>query len=172
MTALVRPDVVLARSWIATVEDFGDWFAMHGSGQWLFDEPLPATVEGCATLVARVLAAEPADRHGTRVASTFYWITDDAGDVIGFLHLRHTLNDWLLEEGGHIGYSVRPSSRRQGHATRALALAVRHAAELGIDRALVTCDDDNAASAGTIERCGGVLEDVRHGKRRYWIRTS
>ena len=64
--------------------------------------------------------------------------------MVGFLALRHELNAWLLEEGGHIGYSVRPSRRREGHATRALALAVRRAAELGIDRALVTCDDDNA----------------------------
>ena len=38
---------------------------------------------------------------------------------------------------------------------------------------LVTCDDGNLASARTIERNGGVLEDVRTAgtstKRRYWI---
>ena len=42
--------------------------------------------------------------------------------MIGFLAIRHTLNDFLLELGGHIGYSVRPARRGQGHATRALAL--------------------------------------------------
>jgi predicted acetyltransferase len=67
---------------------------------------------------------------------------------------------------------VRPSRRRQGHARRALALGVRRAGELGIERVLVTCDDDNAGSRRTIERCGGVLEDVRGDKRRYWITTS
>jgi predicted acetyltransferase len=39
---------------------------------------------------------------------------------------------------------------------------------------LVTCDEDNLASIAVIERCGGVLEDVRPDpdgapKRRYWI---
>ena len=107
--------------------------------------------------------------------SDYYWITDDMGgneEVVGFLGLRHELNAWLLEEGGHIGYSVRPSRRREGHASRALTLAVRRAAALGIEQALVTCDEDNEASARTIERNGGVYEDTRQGKRRYWITTS
>ena len=92
--------------------------------------------------------------------------------MVGFLALRHALTAWLLEEGGHIGYSVRPSRRGQGHATRALGLAVRRSAELGLDRVLLTCDEDNVASARTIERNGGVYEDTRNGKRRYWIATE
>ena len=100
----------------------------------------------------------------------YLWITDgDPEEVIGFLAIRHRLNDFLLEEGGHIGYSVRPARRGEGHATRALALALDRAAELGIDRVLVTCDEDNEPSRRTIEGNGGVLEDVRKGKRRYWI---
>ena len=95
-----------------------------------------------------------------------------AEEIVGFLALRTRLNDWLLNEGGHMGYSVRPSRRQEGHATRALGLAVRRAAELGIERALVTCDDDNAPSARTIERNGGVYEDTRNGKRRFWIETG
>ena len=67
---------------------------------------------------------------------------------------------------------MRPSRRREGQATRALALAVLRAAELGIERLLVTCDVDNRASAATIEANGGVLEDVRNRKRRYWIDTG
>jgi predicted acetyltransferase len=52
------------------------------------------------------------------------------------------------------------------------ALVVARAA--GVEDVLVTCDDDNAASAAIIERAGGVLEDVRArpdgiGMRRYWI---
>ncbi len=39
----------------------------------------------------------------------------------------------------------------------------------GIERALVTCDDDNVASVRTIEGNGEVLEDVRDRRRRYWI---
>lgn len=169
MTSLLRPDLRYVDSWIATVADFGGVERMHGSGHWNLETVRP-TREGCAAFVAAVLASEPADPRGTRVASTYYWIADgESGPVIGFLNLRHDLNDFLLEEGGHIGYSVRPARRREGHAGRALALGVRRAADLGLGRVLVTCDEDNDASRRTIERNGGVLEDVRGIKRRYWI---
>ena len=46
------------------------------------------------------------------------------------------------------------------------------ARELGIDRALVTCDHDNVASRKVIEACGGQLEDQREKKLRFWISTS
>jgi predicted acetyltransferase len=71
--------------------------------------------------------------------------------------------------GGHIGYSVRPGARRRGVATAALAQGLEIAAALGIDPVLVTCDTDNTASRRTIEGAGGSLEDIRDGKRRYWI---
>jgi hypothetical protein len=35
---------------------------------------------------------------------------------------------------------------------------------------LAVCAVDNAASVGTIERCGGIFEGVRDGLRRYWNR--
>ena len=44
--------------------------------------------------------------------------------------------------------------------------------DLGIDPALVTCDTDNLASRRVIERCGGVLEDERQGKLRFWVPTG
>ncbi|MFD9133151.1 GNAT family N-acetyltransferase [Streptomyces bottropensis] len=80
---------------------------------------------------------------------------------------------FLLHRGGHIGYSIRPSARRRGLATWALGAVLPEACAPGLGRVLITCDDDNAASARTIERNGGVLEDVRTTdegiKRRYWI---
>ncbi|MFE3317521.1 GNAT family N-acetyltransferase [Nocardia sp. NPDC059195] len=177
MTSLVRPAMIWAASWTDTVRDFGALEAMNGSGHW-HAEQVEATAEGCARFIATVLASESADPAGTRVASTYYWIADCGpqasvdGEIVGFLSLRHELNEFLRAEGGHIGYSIRPARRRQGHATRALALALARAAELGIDDALVTCDDNNVASARAIERCGGTLDDVHNGKRRYWIRTT
>ena len=175
MTALTRPDVALHSTWADAMREFGDE-TVHGSGLWHLPEAERAdlTEAGCRALVDALLAyADPEQPLlPDRVHCDYYWITDEPGVVVGFLALRHELNAWLLEEGGHIGYSVRPSRRREGHATRALALAVRRAAELGIERALVTCDEDNAASARTIERNGGAYEDTRNGKRRYWIATS
>jgi len=96
--------------------------------------------------------------------------------IVGRVSIRHELNDFLLRAGGHIGYVVVPEFRRQGYATAMLARSVEIARrDLGIDRVLLTCDDDNVASIRTIEKNGGVLEDVVTGpdlpkaRRRYWI---
>jgi predicted acetyltransferase len=176
MTALAPPDVRLHASWAEAVTEFGD-SVVHGSGVWRLPQQRfsDLTREGCARFVALLL--EESDPQvplpDDRVPCTYFWITDGSPDeVVGFLALRHRLNEWLFNEGGHIGYSVRPSRRGEGHATRALTLAVHRAADLGIERALVTCDDDNVPSARTIERAGGTFEDTRNGKRRYWIETT
>src|SRR5699024_3362662 len=93
----------------------------------------------------------------------------EGDQILGFLAIRHRLNRYLLELGGHIGYSVRPSARGRGIATAALEQALVEARELGIERVLVTCDEDNAASRRVIEKAGGHVEDVRENRRRYWF---
>jgi predicted acetyltransferase len=109
-----------------------------------------------------------------RVPATFLGAEVD-GRLVGRVSIRHELTSGLLEYGGHIGYGVRPAFRRRGYATEILRQSLKRAADLGVDRALLTCDDDNIASAAVIERCGGVLENVTragpHGSlaRRYWI---
>jgi predicted acetyltransferase len=83
------------------------------------------------------------------------------------------LNDHLLQIGGHIGDMVRPSERRKGYGTEQIRLALEKCRELGIPWVLVTCDKDNIASARTIQKNGGVLEnevmDADVVKQRYWI---
>ncbi len=78
----------------------------------------------------------------------------------------------MREIGGHIGHDIRPSARRRGHATAMLAAALPVARSLGINPALLTCDENNIASRRVIEANGGVLEDVRGGQLRYWAPTS
>ncbi len=102
------------------------------------------------------------------VAATELWMVAD-GEYVGRISVRHELTELLLTWGGHVGYSVRPSARRRGYATRALALMLPVAADLGIDPVLVTCDPDNDGSRRTIEKNGGVYEDTREGKLRYWV---
>ena len=168
MTRLARPDVRFRETWAEAVAEFGGE-VMHGSGLWDFD-PLDVSEAGCAEVVAHLLSrGDPSvPMPDGFVHSDYFWIADDS-EFVGYLALRHALTPSLLEEGGHIGFSVRPSRRGLGHATRALALALPRAAELGLERVLLTCDEDNEPSRRTIERNGGVYEDSRKGKRRYWI---
>ncbi len=97
------------------------------------------------------------------------------GVIVGRLAIRHSLNDFILSVGGHIGYGVVPPYRRLGYAKKMLELALPIAKALGISRLLVTCDDDNLGSIKTIESNGGVLENTinvapdKPRKRRYWI---
>jgi predicted acetyltransferase len=130
----------------------------------------PATFEEfCAYTSALAQAGTP--RPAGWVTGTYLWMIDD-DTVVGRISLRHALTPWLLEVGGHIGYAVRPSARRRGHATAALALMLDVAAARGIDPVLVTCDDDNIASRKVIEANGGVLEDNRNHKLRFWVSTK
>ena len=100
------------------------------------------------------------------------------GEYVGSLAIRHDLNDFLAAEGGHIGYSVRPSARRRGHATDALRQALPVCRDLGLNRVVLTCDDDNLGSATVIEANGGVLTKTipapSNGQlvRHYWIDLS
>jgi predicted acetyltransferase len=169
VTTLSRPDPTRYDDWAATIAEFGDQ-TVHGSGMADL-VPAPYDRAAFAELLARAerMADISIPAPEGKVHDDLLWIGDDAGLLVGFLSLRHRLNDFLLERGGHIGYSVRPSRRREGHAHRALGLALERAHRLGIDRVLVTCDDDNVGSARTIESQGGVMEDIRDGRRRYWI---
>lgn len=107
------------------------------------------------------------------VPATLYFLIDENRKIYGALQIRHELNDFLLDHGGHIGYGIRPSERRKGLATKMLALSLEKARALGIGRVLITCDKNNLASAKTIMNNGGILEnEVVHQDRttqRYWI---
>lgn len=108
------------------------------------------------------------------VPATLFFLVDDAETkILGGIDIRHRLNDYLMEFGGHIGYGIVPDERGKGYAKAQLRLALPAAKSLGVSRALITCDDGNTASARTIEALGGVLEDKRAENgaliRRYWV---
>jgi len=107
-----------------------------------------------------------------RVPATFL-IAENEGSLVGRASIRHELNDYLLNVGGHIGYGVRPNFRRQGFATEILRQSLLYVYDLGVTEVLVTCDDGNLGSIRVIESQGGILENsvTFEGilKRRYWI---
>ena len=109
-------------------------------------------------------------------ASTF-WLVDDSDQIVAVSHLRHELNDFLLTFGGHIGFGVRPSSRRKGYATKILGQTLLEAKKLAIRKVLVTCDKANTGSVKAITKNGGVLDAEEYMEehacvvQRYWIRN-
>jgi predicted acetyltransferase len=112
-----------------------------------------------------------------RVAESTFWMIE-AETFIGRISIRHHLNESLMQFGGHIGYEIRPTKRRQGYGKAMLGLGLEKARAVNITRALVTCDDTNIASAKIIEANGGVLENIillagyPVPVRRYWIEIT
>ncbi|WP_432361264.1 GNAT family N-acetyltransferase [Sporosarcina sp. UB5] len=112
---------------------------------------------------------------GNRMLSTNYFLVDNDERIVGMVNIRHGLNDYLRQVGGHIGYGIRPSERRKGYATYLLSEALHITDELGIRSVLVTCNEDNIGSAAVIVNNGGVEDESftePHGNvvRRFWIK--
>ena len=129
--------------------------------------------EGFAEYVATVRAdgAETTPRRiGIVPHTTWWWV--DGEDYLGRISVRHRLTDFLRDVGGHVGYYVRPSRRRRGHATAMLRAVLPYAADLGLEQVLVTCDDSNEGSRRAIEAAGGIFENQRGAKLRYWLTTG
>lgn len=92
------------------------------------------------------------------VPNSSFWLVRDDSEIVGVSNLRHELTPALRVEGGHIGYSVRPSLRGKGFGSEILRLTLSRAKSLGLARVLLTCGKGNVASAKVILANGGVLE--------------
>jgi predicted acetyltransferase len=109
-----------------------------------------------------------------QVEHSTYWLVNGNDRVLGAVNIRHRLNESLLKTGGNIGYGVRPGDRRKGYASKMLALALDITREMGLSKALVTCDEDNIGSERTIINNGGIfdsseIEGESNIVKRYWI---
>lgn len=179
MPELIMPHARVHRSFLAAMAEF------HGEGRGGPDDD---SNTGQAIRVYASRWADPAEfarylqelqdearedppQPGGHVPQTTLWWVSGS-EYLGRISIRHRLTARLTEVGGHIGYDIRPSARQLGHATAMLAAALPVARALGIDPALLTCGEDNVASRKVIEANGGVVEDKRGGKLRYWIPTS
>lgn len=99
----------------------------------------------------------------------------DHEKLVGSFVLRHTLKGTLINHGGNIGYLVRPSERKRGYGKILLRLALEKARDIGLEKVLITCRNDNIGSAKVIESNGGKYENAYYDEnlkktyRRYWI---
>lgn len=162
---LIRPAAVHEAAYLDFARDWAE------TGEEITPYSARLLGDSYTTWLSKTYAIETAAPEGFVTAHTFFLM--DEGAILGAINIRHALNDYLLNFGGHIGYGIRPGARRRGLAKAQLALALPIVKSLGIDRALITCDKDNIGSALTIEANGGVLENEvpEDGKitKRYWI---
>lgn len=174
----MAPDASLRQSFAAAMAEFlaegrGSPDDHSAIGRYLREHALALEDDddfGRFVDAVRAERLEETPRPDGYVPDTELWWVD-GDEFLGRIGIRHRLTPMLLEMGGHIGYDVRPTARRRGHATEMLRQALTVAHELGIDPALITCDLDNVGSRAVIERNGGVLEDERNGKLRFWAPT-
>lgn len=168
--SLVRPTTAVHASYVAAMEEFraegrgargeisaiGNALREYG-GRWR--DP--------AVFAEHVASVRGPTRDPVDLCVTYWYVDGDA--FLGRLSVRPQLTPPWGELLGHVGYDVRPSARRRGHATAMLRAALPLARQLGLDPALVTCDAGNVASRKVIEANGGVLEGATGGKMRYRV---
>ena len=83
-----------------------------------------------------------------------------------------------MSEIGSIGYAVRVSEQGKGYGKAILRLGLELAKQHGMEKVLLTINDENKASIRVCEELGGIWEDTieacndtegQHLLRRYWI---
>ena len=126
------------------------------------------------------------DLPSNYVPHTTFWLLEQkntVNTVVGRVNIRHLLNEFLLNFGGHIGYVIHPDYRARGFGTLILSLALEKVPSLVEDsveyanQVLVTCNVNNVGSQKVIEKNGGILEkvmDQNHFKPDqmfYWIKV-
>jgi predicted acetyltransferase len=170
---LHRPSIAFEQTYLAGLDELdsdGDrsaWIYLGGAAAAV----IPRT--DFPSYVRRLLAREQSPAKGF-VPDTVYWAIRGT-EMVGRISLRHELNELLLRDGGHIGYIVRPSARRQGVATEMLRQILLTDRARAIGRLLLTCDEDNLASERSIRKNGGILENVidlgagEQRQKRFWI---
>lgn len=168
---LVKPCIAYKDSYIAVVEEF------RAAGEalipWVMDLPYQD--------FQQLLQLLEENERGVNLKAGFaphtcYWLLDAKRQkVVGVSNLRHRLTPYLEKRGGHIGYGVAPSERQKGYATAILAKTLEQAVDLGLKKALITCNKQNEASRKTIIKNGGVffneefLETENAVIQRFWI---
>lgn len=177
MPRLVRPSLAYAPSFI---EALGEGYS-RDTLRAETPESIAAVAADPAGLIASLvdipdMIMQPDGSMKPAVPGTNLWYVEGEA-FIGSFHIRHELNEFLEKVGGHVGYTVRPSARGQGHASAMLAQGLNHIrANLPLERVLLTVNASNPASIRVIEKNGGVHTDTiahiwRPGETalHYWI---
>jgi predicted acetyltransferase len=157
MPQLVSPTPSVRESYLAGEREMAG--EEGASAEWLDDAERDFEAFVARRRVVRVTWGVPV---------TELWFVDGSA-YLGTVVIRHRLTRELWVDGGHIGFHVIPSQRGRGHAKQMLTEALRVVRQLGIERALLTCDVENGPSRRVVEASGGVLEAIENRVARYWL---
>ena len=104
----------------------------------------------------------PADKHGAwgNVIMAVYDGIDGIEEILkppvdGCFQVHNVLTERMEKYTGHVGYSVRPSERNKGYATKMLAKAKEFLKSFGFEEIYVSCVPENEGSRKTILANGG-----------------
>lgn len=172
---LVKPAVEYKQSYLEALEEF------HAEGRYQFirlDEIKANFGEFVDDLNnGRRHQHKPHEDWVEPVPETALWMVKER-EFIGAFIIRHRLN-WHLEKwGGHLSFVIRPSMRGKGFAKKILQKGMPFVCYLGVDRALITVEPQNAAAIRVIEFCGGEFQDETPetqqfpARKRYWLDCS
>lgn len=161
---LVRPSMEYAEELIQYRQEFLEaGSSMDGCGPLKRLEDIEAYIQYCKE------GEDPETVPPQLVPATqFLFVRKGDHRLVGMIQVRHYFNEYLEKYAGHIGYSVRPSERRKGYATRMLRSTLPFCKEIGIDKVLIACIEGNVASEKTILANGGVYESTVHEPNRDW----
>ena len=170
---LIRPTTAYAKQIAEYRQEFLDTgSSMDGAGALRRMEDPEEYIRYCTA------GEDPATTPAGLVPATQFLFIRAADDrLVGMIQVRHCFNDYLEKYGGHIGYSVRPCERRKGYAKKMLRMALPFCKEIGLEKVLITCIDDNIGSEKTILANGGVYESTVHEPnagidlKRFWVPT-
>ncbi len=117
-------------------------------------------------------SAESAEKKeivdGWKVPQTTFWFLED-GKPVGFAKVRHFLTEKLLEEGGNVGYGIRPSARNKGLGKQFVGLLKEECKKLGIEKILLTIRKANVPSRQVALANGGRIEQETDERYYIWI---
>ena len=104
-----------------------------------------------------------------RVPQDIYWLFSN-GVPVGYGKVRQRLTEKLLDDGGHIGYSILPSERGKDYGKLQLKLLLERAKQIGIDKVLLTIHSSNINSLKVAMKNSGVIEKQDENKCWVWIK--
>ncbi len=169
---LVKPDLIYYEKYN---EMMSEWRASKTQTAPWFLDIKTAAIDEYAQFIRMLDDCEHGNVDKRFSAASSYFAVDENDRLIGAASLRHYLTVEGFHSWGHIGYGVRPAERKKGYAVQILKMMLEQAKKKGIYKVLLGVHDSNIGSWKTVEKCGGIMENIVHIEnddepiRRYWI---